>query len=309
MENFLINEIALVSYFNGKNNIDLNIAFAIDENYIIPSGVLLFSILKNNSNLNIHFHIFTTCDDMDKFCNFKKFNADITIYVLNENYFSSLQTPGHFSPAIYYRVAIPYVLEGKVDNILYIDADVLCVSSLQELTLIDISDYYIAAVEDLGMSKNDVRNLGMLGKYFNSGVMIINVEKWNVNDIFNKFMSLVNERVFAYPDQDALNILFDENILYISNKYNHFTEIESEEAVLVHYVGWLKPWSMAADNNETYLHYYSDSPFKSIPLQSPVNYKLAKRLARKYIKNNQIIKSVKWYFLYFFMKMKNKLKS
>lgn len=309
MENFLINEIALVSYFSGKNNIDLNIAFAIDENYIIPSGVLLFSILKNNSNLNIHFHIFTTCDDMGKFCNFKKFNADITIYVLNENYFSSLQTPGHFSPAIYYRVAIPYVLEGKVDNILYIDADVLCVSSLQELTLIDISDYYIAAVEDLGMSKNDVRNLGMLGKYFNSGVMIINVEKWIVSDIFNKFMSLVNERVFAYPDQDALNILFDENILYISNKYNHFTEVESEEAVLVHYVGWLKPWSMAADNNEMYLRYYSESPFKSIPLQSPVNHKLAKRLARKYIKNNQIIKSVKWYFLYFFMKMKNKLKS
>ena len=50
-----------------------------------------------------------------------------------------------------------------------IDADVLCVGSLEAFNQIDIFDYYIAAVEDLGMTREDVMALGISGKYFNSG--------------------------------------------------------------------------------------------------------------------------------------------
>ena len=304
MKKFLIKEVDLVRKSTKNGNIDINIALAIDENYITPSGVLLFSILKNNKDLNIHFHIFTTCCELDKFINFKKFQSNITIYLLNEDYFSSLQTPGHFTSAIYYRIAIPSILQNKVKNVLYIDADVLCIGSLENFKKIDISNYYIAAVEDLGMIREDIVALGISGKYFNSGVMFMNIEKWVSENIFEKFMVLVNDRIFEYPDQDALNILFNNKVLYISNCFNHFKELNSDQAKLIHYVGWLKPWEMAAENNEEYLKYYRNSQFSDIPLQKPNTYKSAKILAKKYRKNKRYRDYIKWYFLYIVMKAK-----
>ena len=67
MKKFLIKEVDLVRKSTKDCIIDINIALAIDENYITPSGVLLFSILENNKSSNIHFHIFTTCCELDKF--------------------------------------------------------------------------------------------------------------------------------------------------------------------------------------------------------------------------------------------------
>ena len=48
-----------------------------------------------------------------------EFKTNITIYFLNEDYFSSLQTPGHFTSAIYYRIAIPSILQNRIKNVLY----------------------------------------------------------------------------------------------------------------------------------------------------------------------------------------------
>ena len=303
MKNFLIQETLLIDHMN-RSNIDLNIALAIDENYITPSGVLIFSILQNNENLNIHFHIFTTSKDLDKFNHFLDFKTKITLYILNESYFSSLQTPGHFSSAIYYRIAIPTILFEKIDKILYVDADILCVNNLKELSSVDITHFYLAAVEDLEMKQSDKLSLGITEKYFNSGVMLINIEKWIKEDIFTQFMELVNKNVYKYPDQDALNILFKNNVYYLSSKYNHFTEKDSNNANLIHYVGALKPWSMASENNEMYLQYYNSSPFKNIALQIPNTHKIAKKLSKKYLKNKRYSKAIQWYFIYIIMKIK-----
>ncbi|OFD25772.1 hypothetical protein A1D07_10745, partial [Acinetobacter baumannii] len=42
---------------------NINIAFAIDNNYLKPCGITLYSITKNNPDINIDFHIFTTFFD------------------------------------------------------------------------------------------------------------------------------------------------------------------------------------------------------------------------------------------------------
>lgn len=308
MSNFLIKEIDFVTIYPVEKKIDLNIAITMDENYITPSGVLIYSILQHNRDLNIHFHIFTTCKNMNNFIKFKEFETNITIYILDESYFSELQTPGHFSSAIYYRIAIPSILNLKLKNILYIDADVLCVGSLKEFTRLDISKYYIAAIQDLGMNEKYLTSIGVNDKYFNSGVMYLNIEKWVRDDIFKKLIYLVNQRDFSCPDQDALNILFNNNVLYISNEFNYFKEKNSEGSKLIHYIGWIKPWSMAADNNDIYLKYYNLSPFKEIPLTEPNTYKLARILAKKYRKNKRYGDYIKWYCLYLVMKIKHKMK-
>ena len=50
---------------NAQDNFvpNINIAFAIDKNYLKPCGITLYSITKNNPDINIDFHIFTTFFD------------------------------------------------------------------------------------------------------------------------------------------------------------------------------------------------------------------------------------------------------
>lgn len=38
----------------------LHIAFAVDENYMRPAGVMISSIIKNNPDGYFYFHVFTT---------------------------------------------------------------------------------------------------------------------------------------------------------------------------------------------------------------------------------------------------------
>lgn len=283
---------------------DLNIAFTFDEAYIRASGVLLFSILENNT-MNLHVHIFTTVKDLSLFDKFLNFKSKITIYSLNEEYFLSLQTPGHFSSAIYYRIAIPNILQGRLKNILYLDADILCVGDISFFKNLDIGDNYIAAVEDTGHTKIKSMLLNEnKGSYFNSGVMYINIDKWIDNKIFDKFMLLINERDYDCPDQDVLNIMFWGEVYFILEKYNHFTEIKSDHAILIHYIGMIKPWSLVSELNHKYIEYYNQSPFMNIPLDQPKSYKLAKKYAKKLWRYKNYLLSVKWWFLYIFMKFK-----
>lgn len=285
---------------------NLHIALTIDKAFIKASGILIYSILKNNQNLKINFHIFTTCSDLSLFDNFLSFNTKITLYILNNAYFSTLEAPINFSSAIFYRIAIPNILYKKVDKILYIDSDVLCIGELNLFENLDLNHKYIACVEDSEISSNYKRTIGLDSdfKYFNSGVMFININKWVDEQIFEKFMKKITRQAYEYPDQDVLNILFNENNFYLPRQYNNFREENLNNTILIHYVGWLKPWLIGAYNNHLYLDYYSKSPFKHIPLDKPKNYKFAKKMYRRHWSHNNYYLTIKWYLIYTMMKGK-----
>ena len=120
-------------------------------------------------------------------------------------------------------------------------------------------------------------------------------------------MLIVNSKELICPDQDALNIIFQKKVKYISEKFNHFTENESDGAIFIHYIGWVKPWFMVAENNTKYLQYYNKTKFSCIPLARPHTYKLAKLLAKKNLKQNRYLDFIVWYVRYLNMKIRKKL--
>lgn len=288
------------------NKSSINIAFAIDKNYVTPCGVSIYSIIKNNQKLKINFHIFTPdLIDISLFKSLINENLNIYIYLINTLSLQNLQTTQNFPTSIYYRLVIPFILNNKINRILYLDADILCEGSINELENINIDKYIVGVIKDKSIKKTDILNLGLPEEYeyFNSGVLLINISAWVNNSVSEKALELITKEKFEYPDQDALNIILKNDIIYLNEKYNYFSK-EKIHSIFTHYVSTPKPWSISALNNEIYLEYYSQSPWKNIPLILPRNHKEMKKYSYKLWKQGKYMKSLKWFIVYFIKKLK-----
>ena len=102
-------------------------------------------------------------------------------------------------------------------------------------------------VEDYGFMINKNKNywkiLGLKSnQYFNSGFLIINIEKYIKNNIAEKAIELLKKNSYPHMDQDVLNILLDEEVIVSKNfKYNLVTSVPDEyntdDVVVVHFTG------------------------------------------------------------------------
>ncbi|MCW7549784.1 hypothetical protein OO184_18045 [Photorhabdus sp. APURE] len=283
-----------------------HIAFAVDGNYLRPAGVAMFSILKNNPDSFFHFHIFTaglSPSDVEKIKSFSDFNCSVTIHFIDTSVFDRLPESSYISTAMYYRLIIPYALKGIAEVVLYLDADILCLGNLSHLFDADIGNNPIAAVYDECVNLSYIDELGIdrTKPYFNSGVMLINIHNWMLDDIVCNFMKIINERVYSYPDQDVLNIILNDKVKLLPKQYNRFSLGKgsfSSDTVLAHFAGYPKPWSVLFKHNDIYLAYYNESPWGNVPLDKPRNYKQYKKYSNKLWGENKYFSSFIWYVKY-----------
>lgn len=297
-----------------KEDIDIHIAFGIDTNFARGMGICITSVILNNLEKNIVFHIFTDNmneADLEKLEELTKYkNVGIKIYYIDSNVFKTLPTTMAWSEAIYYRFIMGKVLYGSVDKVLYVDADILCVGSLDELIQIDMKENIIIAIEDNYAGRQErIEYLAIQnGKYFNSGVMYIDINRWNDEEIAEKSLDLLLQNPGKYKsfDQDVLNILLDGKTYFANEKWNYIYnlgymnhEIPSGRK-LIHFTGD-KPWQRWTEHHlmvKIYAPYMSKSPWSSVPLSEPVHYKEKRRMAKSYTKRGNYIKALLWYGKY-----------
>ena len=99
-----------------------HIVYAADQNYIRHIGTSMLSVLENN-HFPIHFHLLVSGSESYDFSIFNHLetinpNYAVTVYHLNTEYFTTLQTNGYFTIAMYYRMCIPAILGGISDTAL-----------------------------------------------------------------------------------------------------------------------------------------------------------------------------------------------
>lgn len=125
----------------------------------------------------------------------------------------------------------------NLSKIIYLDADLFVNRDIKELWDVDIREYCLAGVVDEGVINfsipdilNEYPNI-YRNQYFNSGVLFMNLdkirEKGHLNELVVDF--LVNNREATYPDQDALNVLFHNKILYLDSSWNRFVSLHRED--------------------------------------------------------------------------------
>ena len=231
----------------------MNLLFCFDQNYQQHFGVAITSVLLNNLSSHFDVHIITNFMEeklkqkLDTLS--KNYKCSFHLYIINNlDKISQLKVSAHVSNATYYRLIMAEILPKHIDKVLYLDSDVVVISPLEELYNIDLENYFIAAS---GFSGTLVKSKG-----FNSGVMVVNLEKWRNEQISTKVIDFAtkNRDKLPYHDQSALNRVIKQNYLIIDRKWNFQVDLSPRKiqkpddnialknARIIHYIGSSKPW-------------------------------------------------------------------
>ncbi|MDR1027623.1 MAG: hypothetical protein LBL46_04370 [Rickettsiales bacterium] len=132
----------------------------------------------------------------------------------------------------------------NVDEIIYADVDVVFCNDLAEAAALDMKDNLVAGVLDLTATD-----------YINAGFLIMNLKQIRKEKIYEKWISEAEQKEFEKMDQDVLNAVCKNRIVYLPHRYNFspkqilnmkLSEQEFQDMkyhmVMVHYGSWMKPW-------------------------------------------------------------------
>ena len=184
--------------------------------------------------------------------------------------------------AAYYRLAMASMLPSTCRRILYMDVDVAIRGDIAEFFYQDLSGKTMGAIADcfpekrLEHLRSICRSVGIAAWpkdvfYFNSGVLLIDLDRWRKLNIEEKLFAFISEHwgKFPYHDQDTLDVVLLGDCKEFSAKYNFLTEIADQQIeadpLIIHYVGGGKPWYFlsALPWRSVYLHYIKKTPWKS----------------------------------------------
>ncbi|WP_330359249.1 glycosyltransferase, partial [Basilea psittacipulmonis] len=64
--------------------------------------------------------------------------------------------------------------------------------------------------------------------YFNAGVLLINLKKWQEMNVFNQAIQILKEKknLLRFQDQDLLNIIFKDSLYVINPRFNFMPNIK-----------------------------------------------------------------------------------
>lgn len=233
-----------------------HIVFNSDEKYLSYVAVLITSIVKNTESQinkafinNIElldelsqdesytFHIFIDSISEISRANFVKlenelncfFATKILIHIVDDSYFKKnkmVQLGGNYST--YFRLKIASIIPKHVLKCLYLDVDMLVLSDIRDIFKYKLENRLIGVVNVLQnswpplISKVDSKEFKLEGMHFNSGMMLINLNKWRNEHVEKYILDLSVKYYIPYaPDEYILNAFISkEDILVLPLQWN-----------------------------------------------------------------------------------------
>ena len=236
------------------------IFFASDDNYIPFLAVAIKSLLDNASDKYFYnIHILTEGlreDNIRKIKELETANSKIYFKDLSQNIVRikerlSAILRDYYSVSIFYRIFIAS-LYPEYHKAIYLDCDIVLVDDISKMYNIDIKDNIFGVATDDVVYTSDVftryaeEGVGIYNhQYFNSGVLLMNLDAYRENRIQEKFVYLLVKYNFdtICPDQDYLNVLCRDKIVWLDKGWDRMPVGEFDgELHLIHYNNFKKPW-------------------------------------------------------------------
>ena len=198
------------------------------------------------------------------------------------------------------KAFVDMIVPDYVERLLFIDADTVVAGSLAQLYDLDMGDAALAVVpasmDESDFKKGKVRLANGNQMYFNSGVLLFDMNNWCRENCHQMVMDALHlELDLEWPDQTLLNNAIPQRIIkllppkfnYLTHyfhphqercwlrKGHHHTEEEITEAInhpaIIHYLGgWImaRPWyeGCCSTHADEYFRYKALSPWKDSPL-------------------------------------------
>lgn len=204
---------------------DIHIVTAADDNFSMPLGVTLYSILRNvNERARLHFYILDggilpkNRHRLEKIFRLRDDYRRHRVQWIQPDLSQIRDLPRHswMSEATYLRLLIPQILPQELEKVIYLDCDLVLETDIQSLWEEPLDGQVIGAVRDVLIQRlshsTGVKNYESYGgtadsPYFNSGVMLIDIPAWRREKISEKSIDYLaeNKETFTLHEQEALN--------------------------------------------------------------------------------------------------------
>lgn len=263
-----------------------------DATYLTPIETVIKSILYHHKGVKIYFiHQDVSSEWLERL------KTEVTnlgsvleiIHLQEDTVQSDWITFDHISPIGFARYWIPELIEEN--RVIYLDCDMIVQQSLDELFELDLQGRFLAAVQD-------AKGIG-----FNSGMMVIDNEKWRHASITKKLIHQTIENIAnkqnLMGDQEVLNHVLGEDWLPLEQQYNlqvghdtyafygnwtqHF--MSKDLPKVIHYTTHRKPWNsivgyryrnvwfdyLSLTYEQIQMHYMGEFDFKNLYKRYAVN--------------------------------------
>lgn len=273
---------------------DIHICLVSDNNYMVHTAETIASVLYNsNPRDTYHFYILSsiiTDKNKKKLKKLRKIR-DFTIkYPTIDDkkleIFKKVKRSAWVPIDTFNRLLMPDLLPN-IDKAIFLDSDIVVMQDIAALYAVDVSDCYVAGVEDLNYA-GLVRMLGYPKQYtyINSGIYVMNLAQLRKDNYYQQIIDVVSKEYPKYTvaEQCVLNSCFHEHIKLIPHKWNMYhiflnrpwynfipydVNIWNDgirNPAIVHFVGPDKPWNYNSTHpyRNEYLKYLRMTPWKSL---------------------------------------------
>lgn len=297
---------------------NINIACSTDNNYLQHCSAMLCSLFENNKEHSVTVHLLHHGLSKDG-QNFllqlaKRYNNAIHFYDIDVERLGKLFIDKQWHPtlsiACYYRLLLSSLLDDSIEEVLYLDCDIIVLGDLSPLFKIDMTNYGVAAVEDISPENDKHRQIMGLSfgqNAFCSGVLLLNLKYWREHNSEHNLIEYAQKMgdQLIMEDQDVLNHEFRNNWFKLPYKYmrtpmaivplnkqQRWSDIEEyrNSPIIMHYASHTKPWlDISIPDGEYYWKYVRISQFPN-PIKA--------RTADRYRKSIRITK-IRYYINYY----------
>jgi len=262
----------------------MHILVTFDENYIAPFQTMLTSLVFNNPGEHFHIWLLHSAIPDEKLVYLKNdcasVGVDFNAVQVGRELFEHAPISKRYPQEMYYRLLAAHLLPDTLQQILYLDPDILVINSLRPLWETELGESVFAAaahLDRLGVVTNVNRiRLSTKHDYYNSGVILMDLKKARTivqpQDIFDSVKELGS--ALLLPDQDLFNHLYGRHTLpvpdvlwnYDVRNYSDYLHDSDEQCdmawvmentVVLHFCSKKKPWkpNYSGRFNVLYKHY------------------------------------------------------
>lgn len=199
---------------------------------------------------------------------------------------------------IYTRLFIPHFIPKDIKKIIFLDVDMIMLEDISKLWHTDLGDHIVGAVQDQfiqivsrwgGVANYEELGIPAENKYFNAGLMVIDVEKWEKADITNKVIDCIFEhkKHAVFQDQYGLNAVLALHWFALNPLWNRYAYSEEERPFLIHFTG-RKPIYKSYEFSEKYREIF----FSYLQLTGWKGFKPISETSRYFKKFNNLLEKL-----------------
>lgn len=255
----------------------IHIAMTLDSNYLRGTMAAVLSVLQHSAcpeNVEFHFlwskfepEVFSSIKSTFPYLNFKvyRFNSNRVRGKISKSIRQALDQPLNYA-----RIYLADMIPTNVKRVIYLDSDLVVVDDIAKLWEVDLEGKVVAAPEychanftnyftDEFWSGTELAKTfeGRKPCYFNSGVMVMNVEKWRkgrYTEKVEKWMGIQKQRrIYNLGSLPPFLLVLAGDIKGVDHRWNQHglggDNIEGKcrslhpgPVSLLHWSGKGKPW-------------------------------------------------------------------